>query len=180
MSIIIRYSVQCGICITGLEYKSCFELKNILYISCSLGQLWISLGNIVGKKMTMLFIVLQHCPYSRVHGANMGHTWVLSAPDGPHIGPMNLAIRVYKLPWTSCCWSPLPVACRRGCWCPAVCKIHWTIGGFCDNPQMLAGINLYPSGAETRIFTANKVNTMSDDGLVPFITRPSAAMVLIM
>ena len=24
----------------------------------------------------------------------MGHTWVLSAPDGPHLGPMNLAIRV--------------------------------------------------------------------------------------
>ena len=25
-------------------------------------------------------------------GANMGHTWVLSAPDGPHVGPMKLAI----------------------------------------------------------------------------------------
>ena len=25
--------------------------------------------------------------------ANMGPTWVLSAPDGPHAGPMNLAIR---------------------------------------------------------------------------------------
>ena len=31
-------------------------------------------------------------PYGKVHGANMGLTWVLSAPDGPHIGPMNLAI----------------------------------------------------------------------------------------
>ena len=26
-------------------------------------------------------------------GANMGLTWVLSAPDGPHVGPMNLVIR---------------------------------------------------------------------------------------
>ena len=34
-------------------------------------------------------------PYSKVHGANMGLTWVLSAPDGPHVGPMNLAIREY-------------------------------------------------------------------------------------
>ena len=34
------------------------------------------------------------CPDSKVHGANMGPTWVLSAPDGPHVGPMNLAIRV--------------------------------------------------------------------------------------
>ena len=25
----------------------------------------------------------------------MGPTWVLSAPDGPHVGPMNFAIREY-------------------------------------------------------------------------------------
>ena len=30
---------------------------------------------------------------SKVHGANMGPTWVLSAPDGPHVGLMNHAIR---------------------------------------------------------------------------------------
>ena len=30
---------------------------------------------------------------SKVHGVNMGPIWVLSAPDGPHVGPMNLAIR---------------------------------------------------------------------------------------
>ena len=30
---------------------------------------------------------------SNVRGANMGPTWVLSAPDGPHVGPMNLAIK---------------------------------------------------------------------------------------
>ena len=32
-------------------------------------------------------------PDSKVHGANIGPTWVLSAPDGPHVGPMNFAIR---------------------------------------------------------------------------------------
>ena len=32
-------------------------------------------------------------PDSKVHGANMGPTWVLSAPGGPHVGPMKLAIR---------------------------------------------------------------------------------------
>ena len=32
-------------------------------------------------------------PDSKVHEANIGPTWVLSAPDGPHVGPMNLAIR---------------------------------------------------------------------------------------
>ena len=34
-------------------------------------------------------------PDSKVHGANMGPTWVLSSPGGPHVGPMNLAIRDY-------------------------------------------------------------------------------------
>ena len=31
---------------------------------------------------------------SKIYGANMGSTWVLEAPDGPHVGPMNLAIGV--------------------------------------------------------------------------------------
>ena len=34
-----------------------------------------------------------HIPDSKVHGTNMVPTWVLSAPDGPHVGPINLAIR---------------------------------------------------------------------------------------
>ena len=29
----------------------------------------------------------------------MAPTWVLSAPDGPHVGPMNLAIRVHLDSW---------------------------------------------------------------------------------
>ena len=33
-------------------------------------------------------------PDSKVHGDNMGPTWVLSAPDGPHVGPMNRALRL--------------------------------------------------------------------------------------
>ena len=32
-------------------------------------------------------------PDSKVHEANMGPNWVLSASDGPHVGPMKLAIR---------------------------------------------------------------------------------------
>ena len=38
------------------------------------------------------FRLLTSCPDSKVHWANMGPIWVLSAPDGPHVGPMNLAI----------------------------------------------------------------------------------------
>ena len=29
-------------------------------------------------------------PDSKVHGANMGPTWVLSAPDRPHVDPRTL------------------------------------------------------------------------------------------
>ena len=36
----------------------------------------------------------QNYPDSKDHGANMGPTWVLSAPDGPRFGPMNLAVRL--------------------------------------------------------------------------------------
>ena len=36
---------------------------------------------------------LANIPDNKVHGANMGPTWVLSAPDGPHVGPINLPIR---------------------------------------------------------------------------------------
>ena len=39
------------------------------------------------------YATLSHNPDCKVHGANMGPTWVLLAPDGPHVGPMNLAIR---------------------------------------------------------------------------------------
>ena len=42
----------------------------------------------------LILYTARHYPYSKIHGANMGPTWVLSAPDGPHVGPMNLAIRV--------------------------------------------------------------------------------------
>ena len=43
-------------------------------------------------------------PDSKFHGASMGPTWVLSAPDGPHVGPMNPAIRVVmEVQWWAMC-----------------------------------------------------------------------------
>ena len=35
----------------------------------------------------------QSKPDSKVDGANMGQIWVLSAQDGPHVGPINFSIR---------------------------------------------------------------------------------------
>ena len=65
----------------------------ILYIVTLVFQLVYSLNFKLGFK----FITLTYneaFPDSKVHGANMGPTWILSAPDGPHVGPMKLAIRV--------------------------------------------------------------------------------------
>ena len=44
------------------------------------------------KAGTYLSWISNTIPDSKVHEANMGPTWVLSAPDGPHVGPMNFAI----------------------------------------------------------------------------------------
>ena len=42
-------------------------------------------------------------PDSKVHGANMGPTWVLPAPYGPHVGPMNFTIWLH--------WPIMPLPC---------------------------------------------------------------------
>ena len=49
-----------------------------------LGAMWLQ------KKITAFTIYILD---SKVYGAYIGPTWVMSAPDGPHVGPMNLAIR---------------------------------------------------------------------------------------
>ena len=41
-------------------------------------------------------------PDSKVHGANMGPAWVLLAPHGSHVGPMNLAIRGQQALFATC------------------------------------------------------------------------------
>ena len=53
---------------------------------------WLSKDSANARNWVCIFSITY--PYSKVHGANMGLTWVLSAPDWPLVGPMNLAIRV--------------------------------------------------------------------------------------
>ena len=58
-------------------------------------------------------VISEMYPDNKVHGAHMGPTWVLSAPGGPHVGPMNLAIRVvseWKYPYfIPRCTSPTDI-----------------------------------------------------------------------
>ena len=76
-------------------------------------------------------------PDSKVHGANMGPTWVLSAPYGPHVGPMNLAIRVtLSLPWTK--WSTrITVECWLTCAWP--CHKEFTRALHCKELPVVLG-----------------------------------------
>ena len=80
-----------------------------VWISTEFTWPYISMGwckkdvTILLKHWSYIFLALTHWyvhtklrhPDSKVHGANMGPTWVLAAPDGPHVGPMNLAMRAY-------------------------------------------------------------------------------------
>ena len=66
-------------------------------------------------------------PDSKVHEANMGPTWVLSALDGPHVGPMNLAIRV--LIRLHICWNKTTIH-KQTCWCIYVYNVYIYIYSF--------------------------------------------------
>ena len=69
----------------NMEQLSFVEV-NILNSNIGISKVWASAVN--GNDVVQYLI-----PDSKVHGAIMGPTWVLSAPDEPHVGPMNLAIR---------------------------------------------------------------------------------------
>ena len=80
-------------CIAGFYY-----LKNIL--ACKIwwfpGQrlsLWGGGGGGVVGESAHGFYRNSVIPDSKVHGANMGPTWVLSAPEGTHVCPSNRATR---------------------------------------------------------------------------------------
>ena len=49
--------------------------------------------NRLGVRSTKLrSLVSLTVPDSKVYVANMGPTWVLSAPDGPHVAPSTLKL----------------------------------------------------------------------------------------
>ena len=102
-----------GVCSTPIHYINLFSF--IINRNSTNRHQWNYSwnSNIHLKKMHLLMwcakcgisknITVIYSPDSEIHGANMGPTWVLSAPDRPHVGAMNLAIRViewmYELPW---------------------------------------------------------------------------------
>ena len=71
-----------GICTRTCIIHVC-KMQEIYFVSSSM--------HVMERTFTHLY------PDNKVHGANIGPNWVLSAPVGPYAGPMNLAIRVYIL-----------------------------------------------------------------------------------
>ena len=67
-----------------------FQPRSVTYT-----QVWVGLWCIRVYKYNTVNLAASWnmFPDSKVHGANMGPTWVLAAPGGPHFGPMILAIR---------------------------------------------------------------------------------------
>ena len=53
-----------------------------------------SILNLTKRQLTSAAFLVDESPDNKVHGANMGPTWVLSAQGGPHVDPMNFAIWV--------------------------------------------------------------------------------------
>ena len=76
--------------------RGCLIPAHVLWIVL-VSVYWAQRFSVDGQRQTVY-----ECNYpdNKVHGAIMGLTWVLSAPDGPHVGPMNIAIRVASVGYT--------------------------------------------------------------------------------
>ena len=94
-------------------------------------------------------------PDSKVHGTNMGPTWVLSAPDGPHAGPMNLVIRNVF----ACKKYKSRVSCQKG---PTRHAYAWQIGPFWQDTLEMSNIQTRP-----HIRGPNLIITVLADALAP-------------
>ena len=88
------YSKMEAECIVWNEYSHHNNANNAIIQSS------ISSTNCLGRRkntsqLCIPWLLYQH-PDSKVHRANMGPIWGRQDPDGPHVGPMNLAIRVFS------------------------------------------------------------------------------------
>ena len=86
----------------GILWRPCVLVILVSDLGTVMIKQWNMLLASLGVKMVRFISTytqwshLVYIPGSKVHGVNMGPTWVLPAPDGLHVGPMNLAIRDLK------------------------------------------------------------------------------------
>ena len=70
---------MCGITKQYYVMKDQEILNSTLLITYTVNEKWVH-------------FISMAIPDSKIHGTNMGPTWDLSAPDGPHAGSINFAI----------------------------------------------------------------------------------------
>ena len=105
-------------------------------------------------------------PDSKVHGANMAPTWVLSAPGGHHVGPMNFAIRAVMLPFNTN--ASMLTRWRHLKWLTRSHKISRHISRVPDSRWHLGKCYMGVTISETMAnFVASWVTIMVWDGLRP-------------
>ena len=99
-----------------MEHKAAtiFLKIPIIFYDCDLG-LFLFNYLLVNLTANSLAMSKHNNPDYKVRRANMGPTWVLSAPDGPHVGPMNLTIRKAFFQVMSCCRQDSRHNMKR-CW----------------------------------------------------------------
>ena len=90
---------------------------------------------------------------SNVNGANMGPTWVLSAPDEPHVGPMNFVIRAGN-------YTSLSVFWWFGVCALNICGICWTHQWIPTTSHMVLYILYFP------VFLLGKTKSNDRDALL--------------
>ena len=83
-----------------LQLSPLAKISHAFYVYHILISLVISVSHPNAQRPRSLSVAItldrfHNYPDSKVRGANMGPTGVLSAPDGPHVGHRNFAIRVY-------------------------------------------------------------------------------------
>ena len=92
-----------------IEYRDRYILAMMMHSAITLNiaetshpHMHALLAIVCGVAKSTAKIPVHTSPDSKVHGVNMGPTSVLSAPDGPPVGPMNLAIREYLSMYSAC------------------------------------------------------------------------------
>ena len=89
-----NWYLPCYQCTGARSYIS--SIQNYIYLyflSFTNTEMWKEIEFVLWDIFYMIdSIVTWQYPNNKANGDNIGPTWVLSAPDGPHVGPMNLAI----------------------------------------------------------------------------------------
>ena len=91
----LRISIVDMLVLNGLFFMKamlCHIFHAVLFFKNTIWTVSLNLFNTRGDECILN-------PDSTIHEANMGPTWDLPAPGGPHVGPMNFAIREVSVGW---------------------------------------------------------------------------------